>query len=81
MSVARQREALRVFGPVTTQSYGQTECHTIVTALLPRDHHRGDFGQTGDHGFVDHQGAASASRHAAGAAEALRSIVIAAEFR
>lgn len=41
MSVARLREAIRVFGPVMTQFYGQTECHTMITALMPRDHFRG----------------------------------------
>lgn len=40
MSVARLRDALRAFGPVMTQCYGQTECHSMISALLPRDHYR-----------------------------------------
>jgi acyl-CoA synthetase (AMP-forming)/AMP-acid ligase II len=40
MSVARLREALRAFGPVMAQCYGQTECHSMITAMLPEDHYR-----------------------------------------
>lgn len=40
MSVTRLREALRVFGPVMAQCYGQTECHSMITALRPEDHYR-----------------------------------------
>ncbi|MEU6662103.1 AMP-binding protein [Streptomyces sp. NPDC046821] len=32
------RDAIRVFGPVLTQGYGQTECHTMITVLRPEDH-------------------------------------------
>ncbi|HWA61544.1 MAG TPA: AMP-binding protein [Caulobacteraceae bacterium] len=38
MSVERLRQALDVFGPVMTQSYGQTECHTFITLMRPADH-------------------------------------------
>lgn len=39
MSVERLKQALSVFGPVMTQCYGQTECHTFITLLRPEDHY------------------------------------------
>ncbi|WP_019054577.1 class I adenylate-forming enzyme family protein [Sphingobium xenophagum] len=39
MAVPRLREALRVFGPVMTQIYGQTECHTFIALMRPQDHY------------------------------------------
>jgi acyl-CoA synthetase (AMP-forming)/AMP-acid ligase II len=38
MSVRRLREAIETFGPVLTEMYGQTECHTMISVLHPRDH-------------------------------------------
>jgi acyl-CoA synthetase (AMP-forming)/AMP-acid ligase II len=38
MSVSRLKQALRVFGPIMTQGYGQTECHTMITLMRPEDH-------------------------------------------
>lgn len=38
MSVTRLKEALSVFGPVMTQIYGQTECHTLIAVMRPEDH-------------------------------------------
>lgn len=40
ISVPRLRQAIDVFGPVMTQAYGQTECHTLVTVMKPADHFR-----------------------------------------
>lgn len=37
-TVSRIKQALAVFGPVMTQGYGQSECHTLVTVLRPEDH-------------------------------------------
>lgn len=37
-STRRIREAIGVFGPVLTQMYGQTECHTMISVLRPEDH-------------------------------------------
>ncbi|MBL8537947.1 MAG: AMP-binding protein [Hyphomonadaceae bacterium] len=37
-SVERIKQALTVFGPVMTQAYGQTECHTLITVMRPADH-------------------------------------------
>ncbi|MGF0315402.1 class I adenylate-forming enzyme family protein [Nocardia fluminea] len=38
MSLPRLREAIGVFGPVLTQMYGQTECHTMISVMKPEDH-------------------------------------------
>lgn len=38
ISIPRLREAITVFGPVLTQAYGQTECHTLITIMKPADH-------------------------------------------
>jgi len=38
MSAAKLREAIAVFGPVMTHSYGQTETPTCVTFMGPREH-------------------------------------------
>lgn len=38
ISPERLREAVRVFGPVFTQSYGQTEIPTIISVLSREDH-------------------------------------------
>jgi acyl-CoA synthetase (AMP-forming)/AMP-acid ligase II len=38
MALERLKQAIGVFGPVMTQSYGQTECHTFVTLMRPEDH-------------------------------------------
>lgn len=38
MSAAKLREAIEVFGPVMTHSYGQTETPTCVTFMGPREH-------------------------------------------
>ncbi|MFI7195483.1 class I adenylate-forming enzyme family protein [Nocardia nova] len=38
MSLPRLREAIDVFGPVLTQMYGQTECHTMISVMKPEDH-------------------------------------------
>lgn len=40
ISIPRLRQASEVFGPVMTQAYGQTECHTLVTIMKPADHFR-----------------------------------------
>lgn len=40
ISIPRLRHASKVFGPVMTQAYGQTECHTLVTMMKPADHFR-----------------------------------------
>jgi len=37
-SSAKLREAIEVFGPVMTHSYGQTEVPTCVTFMLPSEH-------------------------------------------
>ncbi len=37
-SVERIKQALSVFGPVMTQGYGQTECHTLITVMRPEEH-------------------------------------------
>ncbi|KXP08426.1 AMP-binding protein [Tsukamurella tyrosinosolvens] len=37
-SPRRIREAIGVFGPVLTQMYGQTECHTMISVLRPENH-------------------------------------------
>ena len=41
MSLARLKQALAVFGPVMTQFYGQTECHSMITVMRPEDHFTG----------------------------------------
>jgi acyl-CoA synthetase (AMP-forming)/AMP-acid ligase II len=41
MSVPRLKEALSIFGPVMTQIYGQSECHTLVTLMRPEAHFAG----------------------------------------
>lgn len=38
MSLARLKQALAVFGPVMTQFYGQTECHSMIAVMRPEDH-------------------------------------------
>ncbi|MCC7248260.1 MAG: AMP-binding protein [Lysobacter sp.] len=38
VALPRLREALRVFGPVMTQCYGQSECHTFIAMMRPCDH-------------------------------------------
>lgn len=38
MSMRRLREALQKFGPVMRGGYGQTECPSFISALLPEDH-------------------------------------------
>ncbi|MEU6662114.1 AMP-binding protein [Streptomyces sp. NPDC046821] len=38
ISLPRLRQAIEVFGPVMTQSYGQTECHTLISVMKPADH-------------------------------------------
>lgn len=37
-AIERIKQALSVFGPVMTQGYGQTECHTLIAVLRPEDH-------------------------------------------
>jgi acyl-CoA synthetase (AMP-forming)/AMP-acid ligase II len=41
MSLARLKQALAVFGPVMTQFYGQTECHSMIAVMRPEDHFTG----------------------------------------
>jgi acyl-CoA synthetase (AMP-forming)/AMP-acid ligase II len=41
MSVSRLKQALATFGPVMTQFYGQTECHSLIAAMRPEDHYVG----------------------------------------
>lgn len=41
MSVTRLKQALDLFGPVMTQLYGQTECHSIICVMRPEDHYAG----------------------------------------
>ncbi|MGQ0547683.1 MAG: class I adenylate-forming enzyme family protein [Betaproteobacteria bacterium] len=38
MSVQKLKEAIRVFGPVMTQGYGQTEAPMLVARLTPEEH-------------------------------------------
>jgi len=38
MSLVRLKQALAVFGPVMTQFYGQTECHSLIAVMTPADH-------------------------------------------
>lgn len=40
MSIEKLQTALKVFGPVMTQTYGQVECPVTLTFLLPADHER-----------------------------------------
>jgi fatty-acyl-CoA synthase len=42
MSPTRIREAIERFGPVLSQSYGQTECPSNILHLTPEDHLRTD---------------------------------------
>ncbi|HMO46134.1 MAG TPA: AMP-binding protein [Rubrivivax sp.] len=42
MTPARIREAIARFGPVLSQSYGQTECPSNILQLTPQDHCRTD---------------------------------------
>lgn len=43
MTPARIREALDRFGPILSQSYGQTECPSNILQLTPEDHLRTDI--------------------------------------
>ncbi|MTD44711.1 AMP-binding protein [Conexibacter sp. W3-3-2] len=38
MSVSKLREAIEVFGPVMTQTFGQAEAPMILTVMSPQDH-------------------------------------------
>jgi len=38
MSLEKLKEALRVFGPVMSGGFGQTECPMLITRLLPDEH-------------------------------------------
>lgn len=40
VSIPRLHQAIDVFGPVMTQAYGQTECHTLISVMKPADHFR-----------------------------------------
>lgn len=40
MSVEKLRDAIKVFGPVMLQGYGQTECPGAISFLRPGDHFR-----------------------------------------
>lgn len=51
MSPTRLQEALRVFGPVLVQSYGQTECPSNILFLSQEDHVRRDVDTLGSAGM------------------------------
>lgn len=51
MAPARIAEAIRVFGPVLVQSYGQTECPSNILFLSQEDHARTDVNTLGAAGM------------------------------
>jgi len=51
MSPTRLKEALKVFGPVLVQSYGQTECPSNILFLSQEDHIRQDVDTLGSAGM------------------------------
>lgn len=51
MSPSRIEEAIRVFGPILVQSYGQTECPSNILFLSQEDHLRGDVKTLGSAGM------------------------------
>lgn len=51
MSPTRLKEALKIFGPVLVQSYGQTECPSNILFLSQEDHIRTDIDTLGSAGM------------------------------